>query len=78
LSNAKCAKVRAAGIEMRTHGYYPKPPGQIPPEVAEQAVSLYLAGSSVKAVAGELGLKVQHVSRLVEERTLSFLRRQGA
>ena len=56
---------------MRTNGYYPKRPQADPPDVAEQAVSLYLAGSLVKAVAGELGLKVQHVRRLVEERTLS-------
>jgi hypothetical protein len=63
--------LHAAGIEMSTNGYYPKLPRQIPPEVAERAVSLYLAGSAVKAVAAEPGLKVQHVCRLVEERTLS-------
>ena len=41
-------------------------------------MSLYVAGSSVKAVAGELGLKVQHVSRLVEERGVKRSRREVA
>ena len=69
--------LHAAGIEMRANGFYPKPPRQIPPEVAEPAVSLYLDGSSVKAVAGELGLQVQHVSRLIEERGAQALARRG-
>jgi hypothetical protein len=70
--------LNAAGIEMRTNGYYPKRPGQIPPEVAERAVSLYLAGSSLEAVAAELRLKVEHVSRILDERGVKRSRSEAA
>ena len=63
--------LHAADIPMRENGFYPKPQDGITPEVADRVVSIYLAGSPAERVAGELGLPVKAVNRLLEERTLN-------
>ena len=69
--------LHAAGVQMRENGHDPKAQ-QISPETAERVVSLYLAGSSAKRIADDLGLPVKDVTRLLEERGVKRTRSEVA